>query len=351
MKIVFITNSSLANERFAVPIAEFFHAKGHNVTLLCPEFNENYPHFDKIEVPFKRNPHLSDAFFIYRIRQLMRPLSVDLVVSITPKSLFLNWSLPKNKTKVHIYTGQRWATMKNPKRLLFKLIDKFLISSMNKVILDGPGQLLFLSQETFNTTDYEVTSPGSINGTALISKKRFERIVQKRLQSATRLILFLARVRQDKGVDDFLWLAQKYHKQKNLEFVLAGPIDEKRYKNRMDMNFCQYIGKQNNVGKTLEMADLLIVPSYREGFGLIYIEAAAYGVPSLCYDIYGTEGAVLDNVNGLRARLGDRKDLENKFLDLLSSDREKLQRSSHTFASAFKRNEVLSDLYEKIMNP
>ena len=46
-------------------------------------------------------------------------------------------------------------------------------------------------------------------------------------------------------------------------------------------------------------ADLLVLPSYREGFGSVVIEAAASGVPAVASRIYGLSDAVVDGETGL----------------------------------------------------
>lgn len=49
----------------------------------------------------------------------------------------------------------------------------------------------------------------------------------------------------------------------------------------------------------LSQADILLLPGTREGWGIVAIEAASYGVPVVAYDIPGLRDAVLDGVTGL----------------------------------------------------
>lgn len=51
----------------------------------------------------------------------------------------------------------------------------------------------------------------------------------------------------------------------------------------------------------LEQADLLLLPGTREGWGIVAMEAAAFGVPTVAYDIPGLRDAVVDGVTGLLA--------------------------------------------------
>ena len=52
-------------------------------------------------------------------------------------------------------------------------------------------------------------------------------------------------------------------------------------------------------------ADVLCLPSYREGFGQVIIEAASTGLPSVCSRIYGITDAVVNGRTGLLFPPGD----------------------------------------------
>ena len=49
----------------------------------------------------------------------------------------------------------------------------------------------------------------------------------------------------------------------------------------------------------LAQADLVLLPGTREGWGIVAMEAAAYGVPVIAYDVPGLRDAVVDGVTGV----------------------------------------------------
>ena len=55
----------------------------------------------------------------------------------------------------------------------------------------------------------------------------------------------------------------------------------------------------------MRAADIMVLPSYREGFGAVIIEAAACGAPSIAYRIDGVVDAINDNKTGLLVDKGD----------------------------------------------
>jgi glycosyltransferase involved in cell wall biosynthesis len=55
----------------------------------------------------------------------------------------------------------------------------------------------------------------------------------------------------------------------------------------------------------MRASDAICLPSYREGFGSVLIEAAAVGVPAIASRIYGVVDAVVDEETGLLHEPGD----------------------------------------------
>jgi glycosyltransferase involved in cell wall biosynthesis len=64
-------------------------------------------------------------------------------------------------------------------------------------------------------------------------------------------------------------------------------------------------------------ADIFCLPSYREGFGMTIIEAAACAVPAVASRIYGITDAVEDGKTGLLFPAGDVAALTQALLKLL----------------------------------
>ena len=76
------------------------------------------------------------------------------------------------------------------------------------------------------------------------------------------------------------------------------------------------------------MADLLCLPSHREGFGNVVIEAAALGVPTVGTRIDGLRDAVVDGVTGVLVPPKDSAALADALVGLLTDEARRKQMGS-----------------------
>ena len=66
----------------------------------------------------------------------------------------------------------------------------------------------------------------------------------------------------------------------------------------------------------MKHSNVLVLPSYREGFGSVVIEAAACGVPAIGSDIKGLVGSIKADQTGLLFPVGDVEELAKSMLKL-----------------------------------
>lgn len=121
-------------------------------------------------------------------------------------------------------------------------------------------------------------------------------------------ILYLGSLSKDKGIEDalktFKILSQK---DNNWQFWIVGKGENhylaflKKRVNQYKLNNVKFFGFVDNEKKydLLSRAHILINPSIREGWGLVIIEAASVGTPTVAYNVAGLRDSVLDNNTGL----------------------------------------------------
>ena len=80
-----------------------------------------------------------------------------------------------------------------------------------------------------------------------------------------------------------------------------------------------FLGKQDNVNELLPCADLMLMPSEMESFGLAALEAMACCVPAIATRVGGVPELIEDNVNGLLFETGDVEAMSEAAIQLLSN--------------------------------
>ena len=111
-----------------------------------------------------------------------------------------------------------------------------------------------------------------------------------------------------------------------------------------------FLGKQNQVHDLLNCADLLLLPSEMESFGLAALEAMACGVPSVCSRIGGVPEVVRDSIDGYLLPVRDIQGMAARAIEILSdpAKREAMGRAGRQRAQTMFCSENIIPLYEKL---
>lgn len=266
-----------------------------------------------------------DIKALVQLTKYFRKEKFDVVHSVTPKAGLLTAiagffaGIP---IRIHIFTGQVWANTKGPKRWLLKTMDKILVLFGNHFLVDGEGQRQFLIQQSIlSKKNSEVLGQGSIAG---VNLNRFVPNKEVRIKARNEVgvtadkivFVFMGRLNHDKGLFEILPAFNRLSKEHDDVFLLLFGSDEENVQSHFgeydnlnpNQNFLYY-GVTNEPSNMLQAGDVFVLPTYREGFGSSVIEASALGLPVICSDTYGVMDAMVDNVTGLRCKVGDEESL------------------------------------------
>jgi len=116
-----------------------------------------------------------------------------------------------------------------------------------------------------------------------------------------------------------------------------------------------FLGKQNQVHELLNAADVLLLPSDLESFGLAALEAMACGVPAVCSRVGGIPEVIQDGVEGYLVPPRDVRTMAARALDILTDPARRAQmgkaarqRAANNFCST-KIIPLYEKLYERVL--
>ena len=308
----------VATVEFAVSAFLLSHlkelSKHYDLTVIVNLKNPNFLIDKKLDIKlvninFSRKINIiSDLLSLVQLAYLFLIKKYDAVHSITPKAGLLAMIasfLTFTPVRVHCFTGQVWSTKSGLSRLFLKLIDKIIGNLSTQNIVDSKSQYDFLVKENVLNKDKAlVFGSGSVSGVDLLKFKPNTKVkssLRKKLKisPSSFVFVFLGRLNSDKGIHDLI-NAFILTDLKSAYLLLVGP-DEENISSKFKGNQSNIIfsGLISSPQDFLAVSDVLCLPSYREGFGNVVIEAAATGVPSIVSNIYGLSDAIVLNKTGL----------------------------------------------------
>ncbi|MBY9081679.1 N-acetyl-alpha-D-glucosaminyl L-malate synthase BshA [Paenibacillus sp. HN-1] len=112
----------------------------------------------------------------------------------------------------------------------------------------------------------------------------------------------------------------------------------------------RFLGKQDEIAQVISLADLLLLPSEKESFGLVALEAMACGVPTVGSQAGGIPELVQHGVTGYLAPIGDTTSMADYAVRLLSDEKLAKQMREACLKRACQdfSKDVITDQYENI---
>ncbi len=312
-------------------------AKNYDVTLfvntsaypLTPDIIQAV-RVEHLNIARKIRP-IRDILIFHQLFKRFRDIRPSVVHSITPKAGILTmlaaWlgGVPR---RFHTFTGQVWATKTGFTRFLLKRADWFITLFATQIFADSASQVCFLEDEgVVRQGSVVVFGQGSISGVDL---SRFHPDIDVRSALRSELgvsdhklvFLFVGRLVQDKGVFDLIAAFDLINvRHPNWELWMVGPDEadlQPKLQSRGDNIGAriQWLGPTFNPERYMSAADIFVLPSYREGFGSVLIEAAACGIPSIAYRIDGVIDAIVDGQTGILVDKADVHALSDAMIRL-----------------------------------
>ena len=267
-----------------------------------------------IEVPMERRiSPVKDFISLIRMIRVFVKERPYMVHSMTPKagliSMLAGW-MTRVPVRMHTFTGLVFPTATGRKQRLLMCTDRLTCACATHVNPEGEGVKRDLMAYGITKKPLRIIGNGSICGVDMTYFNRTEAIVKQAAayrEEGCFTFCFVGRMVRDKGINELVSAFVRLHeKYPQVRLLLVGPFEkkldpvlpetEKAIQNHPTIRF---MGFQSDVRPFLVASDTLVLPSYREGFPNVVLQAGAMGLSSIVTDINGSNEIILPNENGV----------------------------------------------------
>jgi glycosyltransferase involved in cell wall biosynthesis len=263
------------------------------------------------------NP-VSDLKAILFLRRKINEEQIDIVIGHTPKgamiAMIAAYLAGVNK-RIYFRHGIMYETSKGTKAFLLKTIEKLTGKLATKVVcvsksvieksitenLNKPCKNILLNLGTCNGIDSIRFSKQNITASSQIFLRE-----KYQIKLEDRIVGYVGRLVNDKGINELI-SAWKIIKQKrgDVKLLLVGPfeardsISEKLKQLIKADNSIIHTGLISDVLPYYGLMDIFILPSYREGFPTVVLEASSMAIPIITTRSTGCVDSIVENETGV----------------------------------------------------
>lgn len=317
---------------------------------------------------------LQDLRALFELWRAFRRLKPDIVNVSTPKAGLLGGVaalLSGVRSRVYVLRGLRLETTGGALRLVLWLAERLACAVASRVVcvspslkaralelrLVAPGKALVIGGGSSNGVDVERFAPSA----ALLQRAR-ELRADLGIEPDAPVIGFVGRFTRDKGLVELTEAFQRLHAHHpSARLLLVGdhedgdPVPEPTRRLLEADPGVIAPGWVQDVAPYFHVCDVVALPTYREGFPNIAVEAASAGRPVVTTDATGARDAVVDGETGLLVPVCDAAALEAALDRLLAFPdwAEQLGRNGQRRARDAFRPELVWDgllgLYQELL--
>lgn len=252
--------------------------------------------------------HLFGAYKAYSQRK-----KYDIIIDQFNGIGFMTFFLKNSFILIHQLYDEFWISEMGKKGHVFRLIEKMLLK------LYKNKKAVTISESTVNDLVHMGLKPENIEivycGNYLTEYEPKEKLVDT--------VSYLGRLRKTKNPEGavlaFLEM-QIINPDLKMNVIGDGPDSERlkeKYADNKSINFAGYVDEKTKIDM-IRNSDLLLVPSVREGWGMVVIQAAMCGTPSVGFDVHGLRDSIVENETGNFVPFNDYKSMAEKALNILS---------------------------------
>lgn len=316
-KLCVITTVDITMSNFVIPAMREMKKLGYDITLICNMSETFYSQFADefhcIDIKMKRGISIIDCIKIpFLFKEIFEKENFDYIQYATPNaSLYASIGaiLARMPIRVYCQWGIRYVGMKGFIRHFFMMIEKFICKCSTNIYSASWKNLQFaVSEGLYQKEKAIVLGDG---GTVGVDLNRFDLykkpLFRERLLAEIPILenkivfTFIGRINRDKGICELLEAFYNLsHEYQNIILLLVGKVESEILVEDMKNNKkIIFIGYTKEVEKYLSISDVLVHPSYREGFSMVIQQAMAFELPIITTDIPGPSEVIENGLSGI----------------------------------------------------
>lgn len=321
-KVLHVVNISFVLPYYFGDQFDYFQKKEIEFHIACSpsEHLNQYAEqkkFKPFPIPITRRINLvRDLISLIGLIIYIKKNKVDIVVGHTPKGGLLGMFaayLSGIKNRIYFRHGIMYETSKGLKRWLLKTIEKFTGLLATKVVCVSPSVLQISNQCNLSHPSKNIIlGKGTCNGIDVIKFHRDNhQILNSELSEKLNLkgnyiVGYVGRLVKDKGIVELInaWKIVIKNNQ-NARLLLVGPFEDNDQlpSETLEIINCEpsiiHIGLVENTKVCYQLMDLFILPSYREGFPTVVLEASSMELPVITTMATGCRDVIIPNQTGI----------------------------------------------------
>lgn len=253
---------------------------------------------------------------------------------------------------IHIHSGEFIHFYYNESGEIAKWYISMILNHAETIIVLTEGWKKRLSNITRNSRIVAIPNP-------IIASTNDEQAAKR--TSST--LLYLGRITHKKGVFDLLdVIAELRAEFVKLVLICAGEGDISAAKEKAAQlgieNHVQFTGwvDEDRKDQLINLATVMVLPSYAEGLPMSVLEAMAAGLPVVATDVGGIPDVITSGDNGLLVTPGDKSQLREALRHILRDEsfRQRISDNARqTFLNEFRAETIfrqVSSIYEQLLN-
>lgn len=329
-KVLEIINLASSARNFIGGQFIYLKAKGYEMHLICSDDEKmidytrvNQINYYPVNLARTLSP-VNDIKALFKIYNYIKKNKIDTVIAHQAKARLLGTTaafLARVPNRIIFAHGVIFETLGGFKRKVLILMDKLVAAMAHKTVCVSKSvAAIRISNKIENKSQQYFLGAGTCGG--IDSKRKFNpKILDKSEQDNLKsslgilnsdfIVGFCGRLVRDKGiyelVEGFKLFKQRHQNNKNIKLLIIG---KREVRDAISLSLNETIDTSKDIVhidtidnqeiyKYFALFDVMVLPSYREGFGMVTIECGAMEVPAIVSKSTGCIDSIIDGKTGV----------------------------------------------------